>query len=68
MRKRYEVFDKEGRFITAEHDTESGSLSVTTYLTMKKDLTAPEIFGSLGWTVANERIVTKPKVVNLKGA
>ena len=67
MRKRYEVFDKDGRFITAEHDTESGSLSVTTYLTMKKDLTGREIFDSLGWTVANEREVTKPKVLKMKG-
>jgi hypothetical protein len=66
VKKRYELTDALGRYLTAEYDEDKGLLMVTTYLHPKPDVPIEEALRESGFIITSEMTVEKPQLVSLK--
>lgn len=65
MKKRYELIDKDGRYMTASYDSDENTLAVTTYLSPKPDVPIEETLEECGFTIVSIVNVKKPQILTL---
>ncbi|KFZ26299.1 MAG: hypothetical protein KQ78_01472 [Candidatus Izimaplasma bacterium HR2] len=65
MKHRYEMIDKDGRYMISEYNSECNLLKVTTYLYPKEDVSIEEILNDCGFTITSKTNIEKPKIITL---
>lgn len=65
MKRRYELEDGKGRYLTAEYDEEEGLLMVTTYLHPEPDVSIEQTLKEAGFQILSKMDVVKPQVVKI---
>lgn len=63
MKKRYELLDIDGRYMTAMYDEDSHTLQVTTYLNPIPNVPIEETLEQCGFTITSIMSVEKPKIL-----
>ena len=65
MKQRFELEDKNGRYSTCEYDKDQEYLSITIYLSPRKDVSIEELLSDSGYTIISRMNVQKPKIVSI---
>ena len=62
---RYEMVDRQGRYMLGNWNEDEQVLTVTMYLTPKQDVPIEEVLEMSGFTITSKIKVEKPKVLKL---
>lgn len=65
MIQKFEITDKNNRYITCRYDTEKNILIVTTYLYPDKNVSIEETFEKCGFTIISKKNIENPKIITL---
>lgn len=68
MKRKYELTDRQGRYIEAFLDTEKDLFKFTMYLSVaiRKEEDIRDVFNKLGFTVMSQQSVAPPQVIDLQ--
>lgn len=65
MIQKFEMIDKDGRYMTCRYDGEHSLLMVTTYLYPNKDVPIEKTLENCGYTITSKSNIKKPKIITL---
>lgn len=68
MKRKYELTDRQGRFIEAFLDTDKDLFKFTMYLSVaiRKEEDIRDVFNKLGFVIKDQKNVEPPKVIDLQ--